>query len=201
MRYSKWCFFYPGWWKWPCLCSPNGKFHSQSWSHAGPLSWNICYSIKLIYFADDLFLQELQSFTVTFRSEEVIITRTILWWLRLKVRGGSFLISCSVQEEKKHNFVTDSARSVSQWVEVPTQTWRNREWCLKLQALRESSYTQRREKLILLQVFHELMNSSIHIQFCSHPDMTCFQIKLRNKTGVDPLLVSPSRHQLSHCLM
>jgi len=66
-------------------------------------------------------MQELQSFTVTFRSEE---------------------------EEKKHNFVTDSARSVSQWVE----------------ALRESSYTQRREKLILLQ------------------------IKLRNKTGVDPLL-------------
>jgi len=66
-------------------------------------------------------MQELQSFTVTFRAEE---------------------------EEKKHNFVTDSARSVSQWVE----------------ALRESSYTQRREKLILLQ------------------------IKLRNKTGIDPLL-------------
>merc|ERR1719186_1024198 len=66
-------------------------------------------------------MQELQSFTVTFRSEE---------------------------EEKKHNFVTDSARSVSQWVE----------------ALRESSYTQRRERLILLQ------------------------IKLRNKTGIDPLL-------------
>jgi len=66
-------------------------------------------------------MQELQSFTVTFRAEE---------------------------EEKKHNFVTDSARSVSQWIE----------------ALRESSFTQRRERLILLQ------------------------IKLRNKTGIDPLL-------------
>ena len=71
MRYSKWCFFYPGWWKWPCLCSPNGKFHSQSWSHAGLLLRNIFYLIKLIYFVDDLLLQELQSFTVTFRSEEV----------------------------------------------------------------------------------------------------------------------------------
>ena len=31
---------------------------------------------------------------------------------------------CSIkQEEKKHNFVTDSARSVSQWIEV----WTNQE--------------------------------------------------------------------------
>ena len=113
-------FFYLGWWKWPCLCSPNGKFHSQSWSHAGLLLRNIFYLIKLIYFVDDFLLQELQSFTVTFRSEEVKSNKNN-WWLGQE----SFLISCSVQEEKKHNFVTDSARSVSQWVEVPTRAKRS----------------------------------------------------------------------------
>lgn len=67
--------------------------------------------------------QEMHSFTLTFRAEES-------------------------QDERRHCFVSDSARSVGQWVE----------------ALRESSYQHRREQLILLQ------------------------IKLRNRTGLDPLL-------------
>lgn len=67
-------------------------------------------------------MAELHSFTVTFRGEE--------------------------NHEKRHCFVTDSARSVTQWVEV----------------LKDSSYQQRRERLILLQ------------------------IKLRNRTGLNPLL-------------
>jgi len=66
-------------------------------------------------------IQELHSFTVTFRAEE--------------------------NNEKKHSFVTDSARSVTQWIE----------------ALQGASYQGIREKLILLQ------------------------IKLRNRTGLDPL--------------
>jgi len=65
-------------------------------------------------------MQELNSFSATFRSEE---------------------------EERRHSFVTDSPRAVAQWVE----------------ALRESSYVKRREKLIMLQ------------------------IKLRNRTGTNPL--------------
>lgn len=66
-------------------------------------------------------IQELHSFSVTFRDEE--------------------------NHEKKHCFVAESARSVTQWIE----------------ALQLASYQSSRERLILLQ------------------------IKIRNRTGKDPL--------------
>jgi len=73
----------------------------------------------------------------------------------------SFSISFKAEEssgaspgEKRHVFVADSARTVTQWIE----------------ALKNCSYEFKREQLILLQ------------------------IKLRNKTGLDPLRATSFQH-------
>merc|ERR1712059_62122 len=81
----------------------------------------VCVLVMENFVASREEIQEINSFSITFKSEE--------------------------NSEKKHSFVTDNSRGVTQWIE----------------ALQSSSYERKREALILLQ------------------------IKLRNKTGLDPL--------------
>ena len=88
---------------------------------------------------------DLNTFSITFKGEE---------------SGAS-------PGDKKHVFVADSGRTVTQWTEVKTRidphTLTGNYYLLNYQALKNCSYEYKREQLILLQ------------------------IKLRNKTGVDPL--------------
>jgi len=87
---------------------------------------------------------ELNTFSITFKGEE----------------SGSSL------GDKKHVFVADSGRTVTQWTEVEIlhQAFSRETFIFyHYQALKNCSYEYKREQLILLQ------------------------IKLRNKTGVDPL--------------
>jgi len=79
-------------------------------------------------------IQEINSFSIVFKSEE--------------------------SSEKRHCFVAESARAVTQWIE----------------ALQSASYERKREQLILLQ------------------------IKLRNKTGIDPLRGTAFEHNPSYFL-
>lgn len=76
-----------------------------------------------------------------------------------EVHAFSLIFNHEETSERKHVFVTDSHRSVVQWME----------------ALRTASYEARREQLILLQ------------------------IKLRNKTSVDPLRGTPLQFNPVYC--
>lgn len=76
-----------------------------------------------------------------------------------EVHAFSLIFNQEETSERKHVFVTDSHRSVVQWME----------------ALRGASYEARREQLILLQ------------------------IKLRNKTSVDPLRGTPLQFNPVYC--
>jgi len=88
--------------------------------------------------SEPVLVMVLETFTVTSSSQTALNTFSISF------RGDESSVSPG---EKKHVFVADSARTVTQWIE----------------ALKNCSYEYKREQLILLQ------------------------IKLRNKTGVDPL--------------
>ena len=129
---------------------------SEIFSVAGDISDPvIVFVMENFDITKDDMSDELHSFFITFKHED---------------NGGAGV------GDRKHSFVADSDRNVTQWMEVTIVR------CVKLilsftsnyhllfQALQNCSYEYKREQLILLQ------------------------IKLRNKTGVDPLRSTAFEH-------
>ena len=171
-----------GRWKWSCGCPSHGKFHSQSRSYAGLYSEDLMWR-RSILLVKTVHAQELQSFTVTFRAEEVnkrlvwsimlseIVTCFIQWTLLWRSENTKYYFNSNEQEEKKHNFVTDSARSVSQWIEVWKEIKRICFWEYDCRPSENHPLPREGRDWYYCRCQTLFVNSSPFLYFCLWPNM------------------------------